>query len=222
VFSLLVAIAPYALGAAISPTLLMIEVFALSARHAPLAKGWMVALGATIALCAYAVFALLIGTGLPHARPHHALDFGIDLVAALLLGWLALRTWLRRNVESSKPTLAQRLDSASNRSYFVAGFLVMVTNFSTLILFFPAIRVITKSQTHLDAHGVALLVLMVVALLPTLGPVIVASLLGARADKGLARLNHAVTRHSAAISIGLEVVFFVYFALKTVSELSAL
>src|ERR1019366_282037 len=102
---------------------------------------WAVAFGATMALSLFAAVGLLVGSALPHAKPHRGIDVTIDVLAAGLLGLLIVKQLATRSAPSTKPTLAQRLDSASIRSYFVAGFAMMMTNFSTVILFMPSIRI---------------------------------------------------------------------------------
>ena len=218
--TLLLTLLPLALGAAVSPTLLMVEVFALSASSSPIIKGWLVALGATIALIIYAALGLLAGSALPHSHPHHAVDAAIDLTAGVLLGALIIHQLSSRGA-SSKPSLAQRLDAASGRTFFIAGFVMMMTNFSTIILFMPAIRIITKAQVALSGRGLALVVVMLIALLPVLAPVSVVTILGDRASVALAKLNDVVTRRSLAITITLEAIFCAFFLIKGIIELTA-
>jgi hypothetical protein len=200
----------------------MVEVFALSAKTTPVAKGWLVAAGAGMTLVVYGILGFLAGSGVPHKQPHHGIDAGISIAAAALLGWLIVHQVLGRNSSSSKPSLAQRLDHASGRTFFLSGLLMMLTNFSTIILFFPAIRIITKANVLLPDKGVSLLILTLVALSPVLLPVLVVTLLGERATPGLTRLNSFVTRRSLVISLSIEGIFFVYFAVKAVLELSAM
>jgi hypothetical protein len=218
---LLLTLLPLALGAAVSPTLLMVEVFALSAKTAPVAKGWMVAAGSALALAAYTALGLGVGAAASHRGSHHAVDAVVDTVAAGLLGWLLAHQLAQRRRESAKPSLIDRLDSASQRAYFAAGFVMMVSNFSTLILFLPALRLITRAPvTSLD-QLVAVAFLLLVALAPVLVPVSLVTMLGRRAQPGLATLNRAVTDHSLAITMTLEAVFFAYFVIKAVLEILA-
>jgi uncharacterized membrane protein YfcA len=220
--TLLLTILPLALGAAVSPTLLMVEIFGLSSSTSPVKKGWLVALGAAAMLLGFAALGVIIGVGIPHRVPHHGIDAAIATIAAVLLAWLIARQFLNRNKETGKPTLAQRLDHASGRAYFVSGVVVMLVNFSTLILFFPAIRLITKSNVGLSDGILAVVFLFVVTLLPVWLPAGVASVLGRRAKPGLDALNRFVTKRSFDITVGIEVIFFVYFVVKACLEFSTL
>jgi uncharacterized membrane protein YfcA len=222
VLTLLLTILPLAIGAAVSPTLLMIEIFALSSSTNPVRKGWLVALGAAVMLLGFAVVGVIAGVGIPHRTPHHGIDATIAISAAILLGWLIVHQFVNRKKASDKPSLSQRLDHASGRAYFVSGLLVMLVNFSTLILFFPAIRLITKSNVALGDGILTVVLLFVVTLLPVWLPAAIASVLGQRAKSGLGALNRFVTKRSFDITIGIEVIFFVYFVVKACLEFSML
>jgi len=219
--ALLISIIPFAIGAAISPTLLMIEVFALSSRSEPVRKGWMVALGSTTALLAYAAVGVLAGSAIPHHHPHHGIDAGIDLAAGILLAALVVRQIRHRNEKREKPGLLEKLSDAPAKTFFTAGLIMMATNFSTIILFMPAIRIITKAHDSFSSDALAMAVFMVIALLPVLLPVSIVTVLGDRASDDLARLNAFVTRRSLAITATIGVVFALYFLTKGISEVLA-
>ena len=93
---LLATVIPLALGAAVSPILFGIEMLALTSSHSPKVRAWLVAAGSLAILLVFSVAGLLLSTSLPHHRPHPHIDGAIDLLAAGLLAWLALRTWRRR------------------------------------------------------------------------------------------------------------------------------
>ena len=65
----------------------------------------------------------------------------------------------------------------------------MLVNFSTLVLFLPAVREIEHSSVDVAEKVVVWLIITVIALLPVLLPVTLVALLGTRADPLLARLN---------------------------------
>jgi len=220
--TLLIAVLPLALGAAVSPTLLMVEIFALSSSITPVKKGWLVVLGAASMLLGFLALGVIVGVGIPHRAPHHGIDAAISTVAAVLLGLLVSRQFRNRNRESSKPTFAQRLDQATGRAFFMSGVLVMLVNFSTLILFFPAIRLITKSNVPLGDGVLAIVFLFVVTLIPVWLPAAVATVLGHRAKSGLEALNRFVSKRSFDITVAIEVVFIAYFVVKAILEFAAL
>jgi hypothetical protein len=218
---LLLGVLPLALGAAVSPTLLMVEVLALSTGRSPVKKGWAVAAGSATALAAITAAGLALGRAAAHRHPHHAIDAGIDALAAALLAWLVVHQLRLRDEPAKGPSMLERLGETSASSFFMAGLVMMLTNFSTLILLLPALRVITRSPVDLAGQGLALGMLLVIALLPVLAPVGLVSLLGRRARPALASLNSFASSHSLAISVSLELVFCAYFLVKLALELLA-
>lgn len=217
--ALLLSVLPLALGAAISPVLFGIEVLALTSGKNVRARGWMVAAGATATLGAFSLIGLVIGSSLSHHQDHATLDAAIDLTAAVLLAALALRQLTRHRAPNSKKTVAERLEGASTKAFFVAGIIGMITNFSTLVLFLPAFREITRSHAGLAAQGVALAMLLAITLLPVLAPAGVVTIAGDRAKPTLDAMNGFMTRHTKAITVGIEVVFVIVLVAKGLSKL---
>jgi hypothetical protein len=95
----------------------------------------------------------------------------------------------------------------------------MVLNFSTLVLFLPALHEITRSSASLAARAVTFALLFVITLLPVLAPAGLVSVLGVRARPALDAAHGFVTRHSRQIGIAIELLFAVYLAVKGLGEL---
>jgi hypothetical protein len=216
--SLLVAVLPLALGAAVSPTLLAIQLLVLTGTNHRLGRAWALTLGSALVLGAFSVLCV---TALQRIRPHHsphksATDAAVLLVSAALLGLLAVRSLNHRPTvgEQQPSTVAGRLDTASTGWFVGAGALGMVVNFSTLLLVLPAMHEITHS-TASDASKVAVYaVLYVIVLLPVLAPVLLVTVLGSGADRMLDVTHTWVGSHSRTIGVVIEVVFAVYLAVK--------
>ena len=94
------------------------------------------------------------------------------------------------------------------------GVAIMVTNFSTILLYLPAMRSISASRVADDEKVLA----VAVALLITLSPVIViygmAALVPGWSWPLLDRMRGFIDRHSRAIGIVVEVIFGVYLVAK--------
>lgn len=218
---LLAVVLPLAVGAAISPVLFGIEMLALTSANQPRLRAWLVALGSLLTLVVFSIGGLALSTSLPHHRAHPAIDAAVDGGAALLLTWLALRTWTRRDAapSPSKRTLQQRLDGAPSIAFLAAGVLGMLTNFSTLVLYLPAFRAITRSSVTPQDKALCLAIVLVVTLVVVWLPATVVTVAGTRAQPVLQRMNRFMSTHSAAITTGLCVVFALYLALKALLEL---
>src|SRR5450631_1395222 len=159
---LLVAVLPLALGAAVSPTLLALQLLVLTGPTHRLARAWSLALGAGLVLAA---FSLLCVTALQHVRPHHgghksATDATVLLASGLLLGALAVRSRMRRPTvgEQHSSKIAERLTTAPTPWFVGVGAIGMIVNFSTLLLVVPAVHEITHSSAPATHQVVAFVV----------------------------------------------------------------
>ena len=221
--SLLVAVLPLALGAAVSPTLLAVQLLVLTGTTHRLARAWALTFGAAIVL---GTFSILCVTALQRVRPHHgdhksATDAAVLLVSGGLLALLALRSLVRRpTVGEQQPSrIAGRLDTASTGWFVGVGALGMVVNFSTLLLVLPAMHEITHSSTGTATEVAVFAIVYVIVLLPVLVPVLLVAVLGSGADRMLDATHTWVGAHSRTIGVVIEVVFAVYLVVKGVRAL---
>ncbi len=221
--SLVVAVLPLALGAAVSPTLLAMQLLVLTGTSHRLSRAWAMTLGAALVLGAFSVLCV---TALQRVRPHHsghksATDAAVLLVSGGLLALLALRSLNRRpTVGEKQPSrITARLGSASAGWFVGVGALGMVVNFSTLLLVLPAVHEITHSTAATGAKVVVFAVLYVIVLLPVLAPVLLVTVLGSGADRTLEATHDWVGAHTRTIGIVIEVVFACYLVVKGVRAL---
>jgi hypothetical protein len=221
--ALLVSVLPLAVGAAISPTLLALQLLVLTGATKPLARAWALAAGAALVLAGFALMGLTVLNHLHPAERHHHSVRGavIEFIAAGLLAALAVRSMRRRPMPADRHTsrTAGLLQTAPTYWFIGAGALGMVLNFSTLVLFLPALHEITRSSASAAARAVTFTLLFVITLLPVLAPVGLVSVLGERADPALDATHDFVTRHSRQIGITIEVVFAAYLTVKGIGEL---
>lgn len=221
--ALLVSVLPLALGAAISPTLLALQLLVLTGSAKPLARAWALAAGSAAVLALFSLLGLTVLNHLHPAEHHHRSVRGavIMFIAAGLLAALAIRT-IRRSpmpADQHASRTASRLQTAPTYWFLGVGAVGMVLNFSTLVLFLPALHEITRSAASVLARSVAFAVLFVITLAPVIGPALTVTILGDRAAPALDRTHRFVTKHSRQIGVAIEVVFAVYLSIKGVGEL---
>jgi hypothetical protein len=215
--TLLAAVLPLAIGAAVSPTLLALQLIVLSGTTHRLARAWALAAGAALVL---ATFSLLCVTALSRVRPDHghksATDATVLIASGVLLGVLAVRSRIRKPTvgERHSSKLSGRLTTAPSGWFVGVGAFGMVVNFSTLLLVLPAVHEITYSSADFSAKATSFVVLYVIVLLPVLAPVVLAQLLGARADHALDVTHRWVGRNARTIGTVIEAVFAVYLVVK--------
>jgi hypothetical protein len=220
--ALLASVLPLAVGAAISPTLLALQLLVLTGKTKPVARAWALVAGSALVLAAFSVLGLTV---LNHLHPDHhhgsVRDAVIMFVAAALLAALAVRSLVHRPTsgEQQTPRTAARLSNAPTAWFVGAGAIAMVVNFSTLVLFLAALHEITRSSVSLVGRGVAFSLLFVITLLPVLLPVVLVMALGQRSQPPLQAVRSLVTRHARQIGVVIEVVFAVYLVVKGFGEL---
>jgi hypothetical protein len=223
VSALLLSVLPLAVGAAISPTLLALQLLVLTGSTKPVARAWALAAGSALVLALFALLGLTLLNHLHPAEHHHRSLRGavIMFIAAGLLAALAIRTLRHRPLPADEHTsrTAGRLETAPTYWFVGVGAVGMVLNFSTLILFLPALHEITRSTATLAARTVVFAVLFVVTLAPVLAPVSLVAVLGDRAAPALAATHTFVTRHSRQIGIAIELVFATYLTVRGFGEL---
>ena len=196
---LLAKVVPLALGAAVSPMVLTVQIFILAGRVKPLLRAWVFTAGGALTLVAYSVLGATILKG-GGAERHSVSTAIIRLVAAALLLLLAIRAARAKTTSSQK--LLDRLDSASTLSFLIVGVLTMIANFSTLVLFLPAIHEILRSSVSEADKFLTYALLLAITMIPALLPVGIATLMGSRADGILEGLHRFVTKHTKQINVG--------------------
>lgn len=225
VSSLFLSVLPLALGAAVSPTLLTLELLILAGRNHPLSRAWSFALGASGVLIAYAVVGLAFLQRLPDAgsgSPSLA-SAVIKIVAGLALGLLGARQLLHRPApgEAKQSALRQRMATSGPAVYAGIGALGMLTNVSTLVLLFPAMHEISVSAAPDAEKAWVAAAVVAIALSMVLLPVLSVTLLGARAHAVLAAMNRFTTDHKRQINAAIAFFFAVWLLWSGGSDLRA-
>ncbi len=190
---------PLALAAAISPTTLAVELVTLSRKSEAIRRAWAVAAGSALVLAGFAVLALILAKSTGGSHSPSEAGAIVKLVAAALLLALGVRA-LRAPPRAPKP---ERVGAHPLRGALLLGIGLMLTNFSSIVLFFPAMHEIGISDAGLGAQIVAFVLLYAITLAPAYGPPLLIVMLGPRADPLLQRLNGFFTTHRKGIGAGL-------------------
>ncbi len=198
--SLLAIVLPLACGAAVSPTVLALQLLTLSRRTAPVARAWAVAAGCALVLAGLSVAALLLAHGSGGSDSPSEAGGIVKLVAALLLLGLGVRQLRTPPRTDPRP---EHAGAHPLRQSFGLRAAMMLSNFSTIVLYFPAVHAIGIDDADAGAKAVAFVLLYAITLLPAVGPPLVVTLLGPRATPALQRLNGFFTAHRRGIGAGI-------------------
>jgi threonine/homoserine/homoserine lactone efflux protein len=208
---------PLALGAALTPTIVAVQLVTLTAAKAPLRRSWTLAAGCGVVLLGESALALALAGGTGWSDGSSEPGAIVKLVAAGLLVVLGMRELRKRH--RGGHAAPRRNDEPRLARTFVMGAALMATNFSSLILYFPAMHEIGSSDAGVTAQLVAFALLFAITMLPAVGPPLLVGLLGERAKPPLERLNRVFTEHRETIGAA---VCFIFAGLLTVFALDAL
>lgn len=207
---------PLVLGAALSPTALIAELLILSRPDHPVRSAAWFAVGFAIPLGALTASVLAAGHRIRADGGHHSTTSAVvDLVAAVLLLALATRSLLQaRRHPSAVPARHRRGGHAGPLGCFVLGIVLMGLNFSTIVLYIPAMKEIAVSGDSDAVRAVVVVLAMLIALLPVLAPLTATALAPRASHRVLDPFGAFVTRHAATIGIVVSLVFAVYLGVK--------
>ncbi len=200
---------PFAVGAALSPTLLVMQLVILTGDSRALSRAWSLAAGRMVSLLIITIGGASLLARLPDfdsgltASP----EAGVILVVggAVLLS-LAIRS-ARRPASTSAPGRAQRVIDAPPLSLFVLGAVWMLVNASTLALYIPGLHVVARSDVGEPARlaGVALLYLAAAA--AALVPPLALTVFGDDIRPKLSQVQAWMERNGRTIGVVVSVVF---------------
>jgi len=202
---------PLALGAAVSPLLLVGQMRTLTAPGSGVKQSWAYAAGSVLVVGGWALVGLGSGGSLPD-RPAAGADpvsAGLHLVLAAVLLAIGFRS-LHRDGATEPPAPA----GASLARCFAMGVALMAGNLTSLVLYLPAVQDLARS-------GLAAMVLLVslITLAPSLLPPVLLLLTGAWGRARLGQLCGWTLVHQGQINAGLCFVFAAYLGRSGVARL---
>lgn len=225
--ALLIKLTPLALGAAVSPVMLAAVILILSGRDRPLRRAIVFALGATVVLGAIGVFALLVlgggtGGGSTDVSQGHAHSDSIDIAFGVLLLALAGRQVARILKGRAKPDVSddEEIEASVPKhgtatiKYLAGGAAAMLMNFSTIVIYIPAMRILAEPGHTTAERAVGLAYVTLIAMAVAIIPIA----LYASAPRFAARMLEPVgtwtKRHSKEIGAVILIVFGIYLLFK--------
>lgn len=210
--TLLASVLPLALGAAVSPTVLTVQLLLLSRKSAPIKRSAVALLGSGLVLIGYTAIALLASIGTNSTDHPSTVDGIVKLVFAVLLLALGIRAALK------EPGGEKKDDEGDTNPRLIKSFelgsAVMLLNFTTLALYFPALHEITASSVSSSDEFIAILVVFMITMIPAYLPLLLTLLFGDRARRVLGRFNAFLGRHHQAITVGICFLFAAYLGVS--------
>lgn len=222
---LLSKVLPLSMGAAISPTVLAVVLVVLSGRRA-VARGAAFVAGVLVVLAGLTALGLYGVRQVTPSATTTEIERVIDAIAGVLLLLLALGTVLRAAVrdaaappdeppEASTGTPTPGPDGrAGLGGAFVLGLAIMVSNFSTILLYLPTIHIVSTAEVDAGDKTLAVALAFVITALPATAPLAVRIVAPGPASRAFGRLHEFIARNQRRIGVVIEVLFGVYLVVK--------
>lgn len=206
---------PLALGAAVSPTVLIVMLVVLSGPNRPRARGAMLALGGCIVLLGLTALGLtLLGHGVTNRSASNPLYAWIDIGFGVLLLLAGIRA-LVAAPEPSKPPAEDGGDGPARLGrFFGLGVVVMLTNVTTIALYLPAMKVVAVSGLSAADQAVILGIALAITGVALWVPLLPDVLAPRTADRVLGGMHRFMTVHQRAITVVVCFGFAAYLGLK--------
>lgn len=208
---LLAQVIPLALGAAISPVVLLLMVATLTGERS-VARGVAVAVGAAVPLVVLGAVVLAAGAAVSlDASPTLARD--LDFVFGAVLLALGARALLR----GPSPVKTKSHAPTGPRRSLVLGAAAMSTNVTTLALYVPAMKLISESDVDFANKALATALVLVITLATVLMPLAILALAPRASARLLGALGNWMQSHHRAITVAVCFGFGIFLLIRGLS-----
>ena len=203
---------PLALGAAVSPLLVVGQVLTLTSPGSGLRRGWFFALGTSMVVAVWVVLGLAMGAALPVRGPGpDPISASLHLVLAIVLVVLGIEILRRPSAPKNGQTAAV---AHPLRAAFLLGAGLMAANLTSLVLFLPAMQDVARSGFSPITQAWVVTLVSLVTLLPALGPPLALVLAGSAGRRSLVILSGWCESHQRQINAALCFGFSIYLAIS--------
>lgn len=201
-------ILPYILGAAVSPILLVTTLYLLAQPKDPIKKSLLYLLGGSTTIAILTFFIFYTTTFNPNPAPNN------DLAPHLIIGVLLL--FLAYGIYSKGPAKAKSEDASNKKSwgYLGLGFLLMITNFTTLAMIFEVALELRANHIAGTDKMVYLLATVMSSILPILLPLLILLFAGKHSKKILDVLSGFMAKYAHIVTAIFFAVLGIFSLLK--------
>lgn len=201
-------IMPFILGAAISPVLLITVLYILSRPQKPVLKALLYLLGATICISIITALVFLTATNVSIKSSKSSLLPHL-IIGALVL-FLAFDIF-RKGSQKSPHKVAK---SDSLVKYFLAGFALMLVNFTTIAMIFEVALEIRALSVPIADRNIYFFATILASLVPILLPLLVLAISGKHSKQILAVLSGFMKKYSYLVTSGFFALIGTYILIK--------
>ena len=219
---------PLALGGAISPVVLLLQLATLASRSHPVTRAFIV-LAATTLVVAVVTAVVVVGdhrtaAGVAPTGAADVVGAWIRIVLAVLLLGTALRLLLSDRPDNGTSPASDG-DSGADQPlrparFFLLGVGAMATNATTLVLLIPAVHTVATAGLRSTQELSLYVSIALIVLLPAYLPLVALGAMGRRGPAVLERLSGWLRTHHRTIEIAVSLGFAVFLGWSGFSALA--
>ncbi|MEN4018215.1 MAG: GAP family protein [Methanobacterium sp.] len=217
--ALLTSILPLALGAAVSPTVLIGIILILSITKRPKLNGVAFYIGSIILLLIVVALGVFVSKGavIASGTMPSTTSAYFDIVLAVLLILLGIRRTRKEDKGPDKDKFKEDASPSAVKGFIKSmgfGFGLFVINFTTTILVFAAGKDIGLSPAPLFDKLIVIIALTIITLLVVEIPLLIYILMPKTANKALAPVNIWMQKNGKYLMAAIFFVFGIYLLVK--------
>ncbi len=198
---LIAKVLPLAIGAAISPTILIVVLLVLGAPVHPRARGVAYAAGAlSVLLVLTAISLTFLRRSVVGKPPSDPIYGWTDIGFGVLIFLVGLRELLATPKPKQPPADGGNTGAHLGRFYAI-GLVMMLTNFSTLVLYVPAMKEVAIANVGVGGKTAVTVLVLAVASALAWVPVVLDLVAPRAATDVLNPLNAFMTRHQKSVTV---------------------
>jgi uncharacterized membrane protein YidH (DUF202 family) len=201
---------PYILGAAVSPILLVTTLYILSQAIKPVKKTAFFLLSATLTIGIVTLFIFFTTNFNPNPAPNK--DLLPHLIIGILLLFLAYGIYRKGPAKPKKQTEQKQ----TWWGYLALGFVLMITNFTTIAMIFEVAIELRADKIIGFAKIMYLLATILSSILPILLPLIILALAGKRSKFILSSLSGFMHKYAHIVTAVFFTILGVFSILKPI------
>ncbi len=219
---LLATVIPLAIGAAISPQVLAITVIILGGKKSTKARTAYMVLGMFVVLAVITTVAAGSMSQVPKEQGSTYLVSWLNVGLGALLLYLGIRGFIKKpDPNAPEKTVKERgAGNAGPGKYIIIGLIVMITDFSSVVLFIPGIRDVAVASVGLVSKILVGAILYFAVLAPALIPLLATVISPDKAGRTMVAINDWLKRHSQAINTILCFIFGAFLIFKGLAKLT--
>ena len=217
--SLLTSVLPLALGAAVSPTVLIGIILILSITKRPKLNGIAFYTGSIILLLIIVALGVFVSKAIVLTTGTHSSTASVyfDIILGILLILLGIRRARKEDKDPDKDKFKEDASISAGKAFIksmIFGFGLFIINFTTTILVFAAGKDIGLSAAPIFDKLIVVVILTIITLLVVEIPLLIYILVPKTANKLLEPVNIWMQKNGKYLMAAIFFVFGIYLLIK--------